>query len=226
LSIQDEESQINGVEGPVAPTRLAPATAAAVVESQRRVATAAFEAAEDGPVTDEDRRQLAVKADRYARGGMILIGLAVILTIALLTATWIATGRHVRDLDATSHAMEMLVLLLARGTAFGGAGIALIIAVLLFARACLDQSARFRKRWFSAPVFNEAMRLYLARTEGQISTDDVIALFESWNKIVDSPFANIKLRAKPQNVSINASQGRVFIGEQAETEVKQKGKSP
>lgn len=176
----------------------------------------------DGPVTVEYRVALAQKADRYGWGGMVLIAVGILLTVGLMTASWIATSHYVEDLNNAEHATETLVLLLARGTAFGAAGTGLIIAVLLFARACMDQSARFRKRWFSAPVFNEAMRLYLSHPHDEMGTEDVIKLFESWNKTVDSPFANIKLRAKPQNVSINASRGTFFMGEEADSRVQTK----
>jgi hypothetical protein len=187
----------------------------AVAAEQRGLEAAMLRMAKDGPISGEYRRELSLKADRYGRAGLALIAVAVICTIALLITTWIATNRYVADLNDADNATETLVLLLARGTAFGAAGTATIVALFLFARACMDQAARFRKRWFSAPVFNEAMQMYLSHAQGTIDTDDVIKLFESWNKVVDSPFANIRMRNKPQNVRIDASRGSLFIGEQA-----------
>lgn len=166
----------------------------------------------DGPVTEAARRELATQARRYTVIGLWLIATSVVATIVLMAASWIATGMYVEDLQGADDPTQMLVLLLARGTAFGATGLGTIAALLLFARACMDQSARFRKRWFSAPVFNQAMRLY-TESQGEMSSKDVIRLFEAWNAVVDSPFADIRLRNKPQNVSVDMSRGRFFIGE-------------
>jgi hypothetical protein len=128
----------------VADGRSVAPTAEAVASSHRSVEQATLQAAVDGPVTRAYRDELAGRADRYGRGGMLLIAIAVLLTVALLITTWIATAHYVEDLNNAGDPTEMLVLLLARGTAFGAAGTALIVALLLFARACMDQSARFR----------------------------------------------------------------------------------
>lgn len=164
------------------------------------------------PISDDERNELAKRARNYSIGGVVLIGTAIAGTIALMVASWIATSRYVEDLQGP-HTTELLILLLARGTAFGATGIGTIVALLLFARACLDQAARFRKRWFSAPVFNEAMELYTRSADGKMTAKDVIRLFEAWNAVVDSPFAGIRLRSKPQRISIDASRGKVVIGE-------------
>ncbi|WP_210491408.1 hypothetical protein [Patulibacter sp. SYSU D01012] len=164
-------------------------------------------------VPEKTLAELSRQADIYSRIGIALVLAGSLASVAFLVASWHATIHHIDALNRAKAHSEMLVLLLARGIAFGSLGVFAITAIFLFARACLDQSARFRKRWFSAPVFNEAMRVYVAQQDHTVSAADVIALFDAWNRAVESPFASMAFKSRRQQASVSLANLHARVGE-------------
>ncbi len=158
-------------------------------------------------------KRLEDDATRCTRGGRWLFGIAIAVGIALLAVAYHLTGVYVDDLEKAKDPPLMLVLLLVRGTLFGGLSVGLLYGIFTVANAYIDQATRFRKRLYSAHMLNYAFDTFGEEIkEGdKVKIDDVVRLFYAWNANVDSAFSRVAFQRASKNLVIGGGSQRIAV---------------
>ncbi len=172
----------------------------------------------------ETMRALQADAHRYNIAGRTLIGAAVVLGVLLLVASHFVTLLYVHDLNEAEDGTQMLILLLVRGTLFGGLAVGLLYGVFSIANAYIDQATRFRKRLYSAHMLNYAFRQFASKISdsSKVTVGDLVALFSAWNANVDSAFTGVTFQKDSKNLVIGTKDAKLAV-EGAEPQPKAHG---
>ena len=158
-------------------------------------------------------RRLEMDAIRCTRAGRIFFGVAILIGIALLAISYHLTRVYVNDLEEAKDPPLMLVLLLVRGTLFGGMSVGFLYGIFTVGNAYIDQATRFKKRLYSAHMLNYAFDTFSEhiKDSGQVKVDDVVRLFYAWNANVDSAFSRVAFMKSSKNLVIGNGQQRLAV---------------
>lgn len=135
------------------------------------------------------------------------------LGIALVIGAYYLTGLSVEDLQKANDPPFMLILLLVRGTLFGGLSAGFLYGVFTIGNAYIDQSTRFRKRMYSAHMLNYAFDTFSEEIKAgdRVKVDDLVRLFYAWNANVDSAFSKVAFQKASKNLVIGSGPNRVAV---------------
>ncbi|HEY0318745.1 MAG TPA: hypothetical protein VGC49_10705 [Solirubrobacterales bacterium] len=152
-------------------------------------------------------------ASKCTRAGRWFFGIAIVVGIALLAVSYHLTGVYVGDLEKAKDPPLMLVLLLVRGTLFGGLSIGFLYGIFTVGNAYIDQATRFRKRLYSAHMLNYAFATFSEeiKTGEKVKVDDVVRLFYAWNANVDSAFSRVAFQKTSKNLVIGNGSRRLAV---------------
>lgn len=152
-------------------------------------------------------------AERCARAGRRIFGIAIALGIGLLIGAYWLTEVSVADLQGADEPPLMLILLLVRGTLFGGLSAGFLYGIFTIANAYIDQSTRFRKRLYSAHMLNYAFDTFGEEIKKgkQVNVDDLVRLFYAWNANVDSAFSRVAFQKASKNLVIGSGGYRIAV---------------
>lgn len=166
------------------------------------------------PITQATLEELQRDAQMYNKRGMRLFVGALAIGCLLLGASFYITVLDIEDLKSATDKTPMLILLLVRGTLFGGLSVALLYGAMTVATAFVDQAARFRKRFYSAHMINYALRSFHTEIQdGEVQLGEVVALFNAWNESVESAFSSIRFQKKSQSLEIGGKQFNLSVKE-------------
>lgn len=157
--------------------------------------------------------QLEKDAERCARTGHWILGIAIVLGIGLLGGAYVLTEISVEDLKASNEDPAMLALLLVRGTLFGGLSAGFLYGIFTIGNAYIDQSTRFRKRVYSAHMLNYAFDTFseeIKRGE-KVEVNDLVHLFYAWNANVDSAFSKVAFQKASKNLVVGRGPHRLAV---------------
>jgi hypothetical protein len=145
-------------------------------------------------------------AEKCERAGRRIFGLAIGLGLLLLIGAYLLTEVSVADLENAEDPPLMLVLLLVRGTLFGGLSAGFLYGVFTIGNAYIDQSTRFRKRLYSAHMLNYAFDTFSEEIKKgeKVKVDDLVRLFYAWNANVDSAFSRVAFQKASKNLVIGS----------------------
>jgi len=155
--------------------------------------------------------RLEEDASRCTRAGRWFFGIAIVVGIALLAVAYHLTLVYVNDLNEAEDPSLMLVLLLVRGTLFGGLSVGFLYGIFTVGNAYVDQATRFRKRLYSAHMLNYAFETFSEQIkEGdKVKVDDLVRLFYAWNANVDSAFSRVAFQRASKNLVLG--RGRLAV---------------
>lgn len=161
----------------------------------------------------ETMRALQADARRYNAVGRVLLAIAVVIGVLLLIGSHFLTVLYVHDLNEANDPTLMLILLLVRGTLFGGLAVGFLYGVFSIANAYVDQATRFRKRLYSAHMLNYAFGQFADKIakKGTVKIADLVALFSAWNANVDSAFTGITFQKESKNLVIGGKDANVAV---------------
>jgi hypothetical protein len=162
---------------------------------------------EEKAIDDETLELLKEDARKCARSGRWILALAIGLGLALLGGAYWLTEVSVADLQKAEDPPLMLVLLLVRGTIFGGLSAGFLYGIFTIGNAYIDQSTRFRKRLYSAHMLNYAFETFSEEIKqgDRVKVDDLVRLFYAWNANVDSAFSRVAFQKASKNLVIGRS---------------------
>ncbi len=149
-------------------------------------------------------KRLKEDARRCSRAGQWFFGIAIAIGIALLAVAYHLTLVYVDDLNGAEDPPLMLILLLVRGTLFGGLSVGFLYGIFTVGNAYIDQATRFRKRLYSAHMLNYAFETFSEEIKegNKVKVDDVVRLFYAWNANVDSAFSRVAFQRASKNLII------------------------
>lgn len=158
-------------------------------------------------------RRLEKDAVKCTRAGRVFFGVAILVGIALLAISYHLTVVYVHDLEEAKQPPLMLILLLVRGTLFGGMSVGFLYGIFTVGNAYIDQATRFKKRLYSAHMLNYAFDTFSEhiKESGQVKVDDVVRLFYAWNANVDSAFSRVAFMKSSKNLVIGTGQQRLAV---------------
>jgi hypothetical protein len=162
-------------------------------------------------------------AEKCERAGRRNFGIALALGVLLLVGAYWLTEVSVTDLQKAEDPPLMLILLLVRGTLFGGLSAGFLYGIFTIGYAYIDQSTRFRKRLYSAHMLNYAFDTFseeIKRGE-RVKVDDLVRLFYAWNANVDSAFSRVAFQKASKNLVIGSRRIAVEDPPLAENEPRQ-----
>jgi hypothetical protein len=170
--------------------------------------------AEAGKAIDKKTlRLLEQDAEKCSRRGQLILGVAIALGVLLILGAYFLTELSVKDLQKANDPPLMLVLLLVRGTLFGGLSAGFLYGVFTIGNAYIDQSTRFRKRVYSAHMLNYAFDTFSDEIKrgGRVEVDDLVRLFYAWNANVDSAFSRVAFQKASKNLVIGSGSHRLAV---------------
>lgn len=158
-------------------------------------------------------KALEKDAERCARAGRRIFGIAIVLGILLLGGAYWLTEISVADLQKADEPPLMLVLLLVRGTLFGGLSAGFLYGIFTIGNAYIDQSTRFRKRLYSAHMLNYAFDTFSEEIKKgkRVKVDDLVRLFYAWNANVDSAFSRVAFQKASKNLVLGNGPYRIAV---------------
>ncbi|HUC08653.1 MAG TPA: hypothetical protein VMR96_11260 [Solirubrobacterales bacterium] len=158
-------------------------------------------------------KRLEDDATRCTRAGRWLFGIAIAVGIALLIVAYHLTGVYVDDLQNAKDPPLMLILLLVRGTLFGGLSVGFLYGIFTVGNAYVDQATRFRKRLYSAHMLNYAFETFgeEIKAGNKVKVDDLVRLFYAWNANVDSAFSRVAFQKASKNLVIGNGNQRIAV---------------
>lgn len=180
--------------------------------------------AEPGKAIDKKTLKLLEQdAEKCSRRGQMIFGVAIALGILLIVGAYFLTELSVNDLQKANDPSLMLVLLLVRGTLFGGLSAGFLYGVFTIGNAYIDQSTRFRKRVYSAHMLNYAFDTFSDEIKqgGKVEVDDLVRLFYAWNANVDSAFSRVAFQKASKNLVIGSGSHRLAVEDPPQKEDRQ-----
>jgi len=152
-------------------------------------------------------------AEKCSQRGQLIFGIAIALGVLLILGAYFLTELSVKDLEGAEDPSLMLVLLLVRGTLFGGLSAGFLYGVFTIGNAYIDQSTRFRKRVYSAHMLNYAFDTFSDEIKrgGKVDVDDLVRLFYAWNANVDSAFSRVAFQKASKNLVIGSGNHRLAV---------------
>ena len=141
-------------------------------------------------------------AEKCERMGRRIFATSIALGVLLLIGAYWLTEVSVADLQNAEDPPLMLVLLLVRGTLFGGLSAGFLYGTFTIGNAYIDQSTRFRKRLYSAHMLNYAFDTFSEEIKKgeKVKVDDLVRLFYAWNANVDSAFSRVAFQKASKNL--------------------------
>jgi hypothetical protein len=131
-----------------------------------------------------------------------VVGVVGVAGLAIAVGVgWQSTSSGLDNLKSSHYSNQVLVFELIR-TAAGAALLgAFVWGTLNLARAALDQSTRYEKRFIAGHFLVYVLRKFEAEIkDGSIKLPDVMSVFKAWSDSVDSAFTHVKFgygRTKP-----------------------------
>lgn len=164
-------------------------------------------------IDEETLNALRRDARRYTVGGRWLFAIAIAIGVCLLAVVYHLTGVYVDDLNQAQNPQYMLILLLVRGTLFGGLAVGFLYGIFTVGNAYIDQATRFRKRLYSAHMLNYAFRTFRddIKRGSEIDVDDLVCLFAAWNANVDSAFSKVAFQKRSKNLVVQGGKHRLAV---------------
>lgn len=167
----------------------------------------------DKAINEQTILSLEDDAARCTKAGNRFFGVAILIGLVLLGIAYQLTIAYVGYMNDADNPELMLVLLLVRGTLFGGLSIGFLYGIFTVGNAYIDQATRFRKRVYSAHMLNYAFDTFSKEIkEGEkVKIDDVVRLFYAWNATVDSAFSRVAFQKSSKNLVIGGGNQRLAV---------------
>jgi hypothetical protein len=151
---------------------------------------------------------------RWVFSAVFVVALAAVVGAGFLLPYLMAEG--VRAVDQAENPVLILIYELFRGTAFVVLLTSVLLGLLSFGRASIDQATRYEKRLVGSHFIHFVLTKYEPSIRsGAISLVQVIEFLAAWNATVETAFTNVKfgLRRSKDIEFVASPQGGITVRE-------------
>lgn len=147
----------------------------------------------------------SIKRNRRVALAAGIVG--VVAVVAASIAGYKATTAGAEALKDSNYDVSMLAFELVRTAGAAALLAAFVWGLLNLARAALDQSTRYEKRFVAGHFLVYVLDMFETEIKhGNIEVTDMMLVFKSWNDSVDSAYTNVKFGSKhTQGFSISTT---------------------